>query len=158
MNNLTINRSTQSRLIGFLILSACTGFGAIYSGAAYAQADQDADRQHLREMLASVEKAINDRDLSKVTDYFIPESVVVFQNKTVLKGPDELQTFFNKMLGSDNSVLTDIKSTAALGGPANFHGADVAVAQGELMDTYSFRGGSNMELASVWTTTVVRLC
>lgn len=122
-----------------------------------AQADEEADRQQLREMLANVEQAINDRDLSTVIDYFLPESVVVFQNKTVLRGPDDLNAFFDKMLGSENSVLTDVKSTATIGAPAQFYDADTAVAQGELLDDYSFRGGSSMALASVWTTTLVRV-
>ena len=130
---------------------------SLFSLGVFAQTDEDADREHLRGMLASVEQAINDRDLSGVINFFTPDSVVVFQNKTVLHGPEDLSEFFEKMLGDENSVLTDIKSTASLGAPAQFYSATTAVAQGELLDTYSFRGGSSMDLSSVWTTTVVKV-
>jgi len=118
--------------------------------------NEEADRETLRGMLAQVEQSINDRDLSKITDFFLNKSVVVFQNKTVLTGPDELQGFFDKMLGSSSSVLEDISSTAAIAAPASFYGPDTATAHGTLTDTYTFRGGSEMVLESVWTTTVVR--
>jgi len=119
-------------------------------------ADEAADREILRGMLATVEKGINDQDLSNAIDYFLPESVVVFQNKTVLKGPEELTRFFDKMLGESNSVLEGISSVAAISAPAFFSSPNTAIAHGTLVDEYSFRGEGKMTLESVWTTTVVR--
>lgn len=122
-----------------------------------ASADEETDRETLRTMLTTVEQAINERNINDVLDYFLPQSVVVFQNKTVLRGPDDLNKFFEKMLGSSNSVLTDVSSKATIGAPASFYGPDTAVANGTLIDLYTFRGGSTMQLESAWTTTVVRL-
>lgn len=149
---MTLHASRTFRYPLLLLLVLCLSFTTQAS-----LADEEADRAQLREMLLNVEKAINDRDLSSVIDYFLPNSVVVFQNKTVLTGPEELQNFFTSMLGSDNSILTNIESAASISAPANFYASDTAVAHGELVDNYSFRGGSEMELTSVWTTTVVRI-
>jgi len=125
--------------------------------SATTRADEASDRDTLRSMLGAVEQAINDRDVTNVLDFFTPTSIVAFPDSTVHTGPQEVQTYFDKMLGTSDSVLTDIKSNATLSGPASFYGPDTAVAHGTLLGQLNFRGGADIKLESVWTTTVTRL-
>lgn len=137
-----------------LIASALPG--AMLLATPSALADETADRQELLGMLASIESAINARDMSAVMPYIAPSSVVTFQNGEVLTGPQEIQGFFERMLVGGDSILTDVHSQATVSAPATFLTPDIAIAHGTLIDTFKFRGGSELTLDTVWTTTVVR--
>ena len=75
---------------------------------------------------------------------------------TVARGPAEIEAYFDRMLGSADSVLSGITIKAKLDGGATFVRDDIAIANGSTTDTFEFRTGNTMELRTAWTTTVAR--
>lgn len=124
--------------------------------SALAQDPYAADRRELLAILAEVEKALNAKDLTPAKAYLLPTSVVVFQDMTVARGPADIEAYFERMLGSADSVLSGITIKAEVDGEATFLSDDVAIANGHTTDTFEFRTGNTMQLQTAWSTTVVR--
>lgn len=127
----------------------------LLSSLASAQ-DHAADRQALLKILATVESAINQKDVAGLDSYLLPTTTVVFQDTTVARGPTEIKAYFEHTLGGASAVLSGLSSKAEISGPATFLRDDVAVAFGHSNDRFEFRTGNTMDLHTKWSTTVVR--
>lgn len=123
---------------------------------ALAQDPHAEDRQTLLKVMAQIEGAINSKELAAAEAYLLPTSIVVFQDTTVARGPTEITAYFDRMLGSATSVLSNLRVKAQVDGPATFLNDNIAVAYGHTTDTFEFRTGNTMDLRTAWTTTVVR--
>lgn len=122
----------------------------------FAQDNYKPQRQELRQILQLIEDGINDEDASAIEPFVGSNTIIVFQDAVVTRGKEEFSTYFKRILGSTDSLISDMSVKAAIGAPAVFYGEDVAVAFGSLKSTYKLRAGKAIDLDTQWTTTVVR--
>ena len=123
------------------------------AGAQDAHSD---DRQELLELMRVIEAAINNKDMASVRPHLTADSVVTFQDTTVVRGPAEIEAYFNRMLSGGASVLKGISVTAEVGAPATFISDDIATAYGHTVDRFEFRTGNTMDLRTAWSSVVFR--
>jgi ketosteroid isomerase-like protein len=125
------------------------------SGSAQAMAEEnrEADRAALRERLATIESALNNKAFDQITPLLDESAVIVFLNAEVTRSIDQANAYFDKTLGSSNPILTDYTTKAAVGAPARFIG-NIAIADGSTRDTFVFADGSDMIVDTKWTVTM----
>lgn len=114
-----------------------------------------ADRVVLREMLAGVEKAINEKRFTDISGYLNPQANVIFENAEVADGVPAVESFYQRMFSGEGAILKDLKTKATVDQHADFYG-DTAVAYGTVVDHFTFTGGMEMDLTSKWQATVVK--
>lgn len=122
-----------------------------------ASADEsvDAEREQLLEMLKLVETALNEKDFNRLLPLLEQDAVVVFLNGEVARGKDQVREFFEKVLGGSSAILEDYNTQAKVSAPARFVG-DLAIADGTTKETFIFANGSEMEVDTLWTVTLVK--
>lgn len=123
------------------------------SAQALADADRDAERAALRNILGSIETALNDKAFDQVLPLLDENAVIVFLNGEVTRGIDQVKAYFDKTLGNSSPILSDYTTKATVGAPARFIG-DIAIADGSTQDTFVFANGSDMVVDSRWTVTL----
>ena len=125
------------------------------SGSPQAAADdsREADRAALRDRLATIESALNDKAFEQVIPLLGEDSVLIFLNAEVARGVEQARAYFDKTLGSSNPILSDYTTKAVVAAPARFIG-DIAIADGSTQDTFVFANGSDMVIDTKWTVTL----
>ena len=125
------------------------------SGSAQAVPDEnrEADRAALRDRLATIESALNDKAFEQVIPLLGEDSVLIFLNAEVARGVEQARAYFDKTLGSSNPILSDYTTKAVVAAPARFIG-DIAIADGSTQDTFVFANGSDMVIDTKWTVTL----
>ena len=113
------------------------------------------DRKLFLNYLATIEAALNEGAIDKVTPLMRDDVVVTFVNAEVTRGLDEISAYYNKVLGGSNALLSGYETRAEVSAPARFFG-DTAIADGTSIDTYSFPTGDSMQMDTKWNAILVR--
>ena len=125
------------------------------SGAVQSPADENRDdeRAALRDLLGSIETALNEKSFDRVVPMLDEDVVIVFLNGEVTRGIDQARAYFEKTLGQSNPILSDYTTSATVGAPARFRG-NIALADGATRDRFVFATGSAMTVDTRWTVTL----
>jgi hypothetical protein len=113
------------------------------------------DRQQLRVVLDQMEKAITNLDVEAAIKLMQRDVIVTWQNAEVSRGPEQIRTYYNRMLKGSAPIVKKFSTKATLGGPAAFY-SDSAIAYGTSIDTYELMEGLDFSLNANWSTTVVK--
>lgn len=132
------------------------GLLCLVTSVSNAQDDYAESRQELLAILSEIEAAINAKDIEPIKPYLLPDTVVTFVDAKVVVGTEGIVEYFERMLGSGESVLSDMTSKATVDAPAKFYSENIAVAHGHTIDSFTFRTGKTIDLRSEWTTTVLK--
>ena len=129
----------------------------VFSATATAQTKEsgshEAERAQLRELLAKVEKALNEHDVDAVAPYLHPQVVITYQNAEVSKGIEEAKAFYSRMLTGPDPLVKDFSTRPSLSAPAVFYD-NAAVAHGTTSEHYTLTEGLDFTLDTRWTATV----
>lgn len=115
----------------------------------------ETDRQQMRNMLAEVERGINERDISLILNYMDDNVIITHQNAHVAKGKAEVKSYNEKMMSGPKATIKSLTTKASVGGPAIFHG-DSAIAYGTAIDNIELTSGKKFQLKVAWTASLVK--
>lgn len=120
----------------------------------FAEADREADRQQLLNILGDIERGINDSNIEMMVRHIDEKAVVTWLNAEVSQGPDGVRAYFRRMVGSGpETVLSRYQTHPKISQQAVFYG-DVAVANGTTEDEFTPHHRSVFKFSSRWTATL----
>jgi uncharacterized protein (TIGR02246 family) len=115
---------------------------------------QAGDERAIREVFASVERAVQQRDTKTLIDSATDNHLMISKNGETVVGKPALAAYLDKMIGYAASIKS-LQSTVAMSPDIRFHG-DTAIAHGRSRDHYAFADGLELDLTTYWTATLAR--
>ena len=117
-----------------------------------------ADREKLLTIFHEVESSINSQSLERMAAQMDSQAVVVWANGEVSRGPQEVLSYYERMVKGKDRILEKYLTKAKLHGHARFLGdGTVAIADGTMEDEYFPTIRSAFKLDAKWTTTAAKL-
>lgn len=121
-----------------------------------AQPAEDPAHQALRGLKATMEKALNARDLDTIVANVDPNVVFTTMNGDVCRGPEQIRAYFHKMLDGPGHIVKDVRVSFEVDALTSLHGGDTGIAYGSSRDHYELTDGSTFDIEGRWTSTMVR--
>jgi ketosteroid isomerase-like protein len=109
----------------------------------------------LRALKRDAETALNKRDLDGLLRFAESRAVATWQDAQVSRGHDGVRTYYEKMLGGDDSIVRDVSTEIVVDELAHLYGGDTAVSSGDMVQHFQLRDGMKFDLNSRWTATLV---
>jgi len=103
-----------------------------------------ADDAALRELVALKERvvtALNTDDIATLLEEVTPDVAFTAMNGRVAHGTAGIRAYFDAMRGSIGSSVEEYHIELTADGPARLYGGDNAVATGDALAHYKFKGG-----------------
>ena len=122
----------------------------------HAQEPDAATHNALRQLKATMEKALNERDLDTIVANVDPNVVFSTMNGDVARGPAEIRAYFAKMLTGPGHIVKDVKVTFNVDALTTLYGGDTGVAYGSSKDHYELTNGKTFDINGRWTCTMVK--
>lgn len=121
-----------------------------------AQPAEDPSHQELRKLKATMEKALNERDLDTLVANVDPNVVFSTMNGDVCRGPEEIRAYFHKMLTAPGHIVKNVTVSFEVDQLTTLYGGDTGVAYGGSKDHYELTNGDTFDIKGRWTCTMVR--
>jgi uncharacterized protein (TIGR02246 family) len=121
-----------------------------------AQEPDAATHDALRQLKATMEKALNERDLNAIVANVDPNVVFTTMNGDVCRGPREIRAYFDKMLNAPGHIVKDVKVSFDVDQLTTLYGGDTGVAYGRSNDHYVLTDGKTFDIRGRWTCTMVK--
>lgn len=134
----------------------CVFLLMVAGASSYAQGPDEAVHQALRQLKATMEKALNERNLDAIVANVDPNVVFTTMNGDVCHGPNEIRAYFNKMLNGPGHIVKDVKVSFEADALTTLYGGDIGVAYGSSHDHYELTNGDTFDIDGRWTCTMVR--
>lgn len=122
-----------------------------------ANADE-ATHQELRALKVALVDAFNKKDIDKLVEHLHPDVTATWQNGEVTKGPKGVRDYYNRMLVGEKSVVEKIEAAPEVTDIALLFGSPhiTATAYGKLNDKYKLRDGTEFNMNSLFSATMVK--
>ena len=122
------------------------------------RAQQSDEEVHnaLRQLKATMTKALNERDLDTIVANVDPNVVFTTMNGDVCRGPEQIRAYFAKMLTAPGHIVKDVKVSFDVDALTTLYGGDTGVALGSSKDHYELTNGDTFDISGRWTCTMVR--
>jgi uncharacterized protein (TIGR02246 family) len=121
-----------------------------------AQEPNAATHNALRQLKATMEKALNERDLNAIVANVDPDVVFTTMNGDVCRGPQQIRAYFDKMLNARGHIVKDVKVAFDVDQLTTLYGGDTGVAYGSSNDHYVLTDGKTFDIRGRWTCTMVK--
>lgn len=116
--------------------------------------DPELDKE-LQTMRSEMLAAFKRRDFKLLNSYVTPDIIVTWQNGEVTKGTDALMSFNERMLGGDNSVISEADAAPIIEGRKLF--GDQIISIGAMNDSFTIRAtGQKLPFNSRFSALVVK--
>ena len=115
---------------------------------------QAGDERAIREVFASVERAVQERDPKTLIDCATENHLMISKNGETVVGKPALAAYLDKMIGYAPSIKS-LQSSVEMAPDIQFYG-DTAIAHGRSRDHYAFADGLELDLTTYWTATLAR--
>lgn len=112
--------------------------------------------QALRQLKATMSKALNERDLDTLVANLDPNVVFTTMNNDVCRGPAEIRAYFHKMMTAPGHIVKDVKVSFEADRLTTLFGGDAGIAHGTSKDHYELTTGQKFEVNGRWSCTMVR--
>lgn len=122
----------------------------------HAQLQDEATHVALRQLKATMEKALNARDLDTIVANVHPSVVFTTMNGDVCRGPEQIRAYFHKMLDAPGHIVKDVKVSFEVDELTTLYGGDTGVAYGSSKDHYELTDGKTFDIRGRWTCTMVK--
>ncbi|HYH07885.1 MAG TPA: SgcJ/EcaC family oxidoreductase [Thermoanaerobaculia bacterium] len=123
---------------------------------ALAQQPDEAVHNALRQLKATMTKALNERDLATIVAHVDENVVFTTMNGDVCRGPQQIRAYFDKMLTAPGHIVKDVKVSFEADALTTLYGGDMGIAIGNSNDRYELTNGSRFNIRGRWTCTMVR--
>ncbi|HEX2060615.1 MAG TPA: nuclear transport factor 2 family protein [Thermoanaerobaculia bacterium] len=134
-------------------------YGLIIAVCALTGAAQEPDasiHDALRQLKATMTKALNERDLNAIVANVDENVVFTTMNGDVCRGPQQIRAYFHKMLEAPGHIVKDVKVSFEADALTTLYGGDAGVAIGSSNDHYELTNGDTFDIRGRWTCTMVR--
>ncbi len=121
-----------------------------------AQEPDAAVHNALRQLKATMTKALNERDLDTIVANVDPNVVFTTMNNDVRRGPDQIRAYFNEMLTAPGHIVKDVKVSFEADALTTLYGGDTGVAYGSSNDHYELTNGDKFNIKGRWSCTMVK--
>ena len=121
-----------------------------------AQEPDAAVHNALRQLKATMTKALNERDLDTIVANVDPNVVFTTMNNDVRRGPDQIRAYFNEMLTAPGHIVKDVKVSFEADALTTLYGGDTGVAYGTSNDHYELTNGDKFDIKGRWSCTMVK--
>ena len=118
--------------------------------------DDEAVHDALRQVKATMSKALNERDLDTLVAHVHPDVVFTTMNGDVCRGPAEIRAYFDKMMNAPGHVVKDLNVSFEADALTILHGGDTGIAYGSSKDHYELMDGQQFDINGRWSCTLVR--
>lgn len=145
-------------LIALLMAGASGAVGQEpIEAAAAAPPEADIDQLHdeLRALKATMEQALNTRDLDALLANVDENVVFTTMNGDVVVGRQGVADYFRKMLEGPDAVVDSVSSEFVPEALSFLHGGDTAVSWGFTNDHYVLKNGPELDISARWSATMV---
>jgi uncharacterized protein (TIGR02246 family) len=122
----------------------------------HAQQSDEEVHNALRQLKATMTKALNERDLDAIVANVDPNVVFTTMNGDVCRGPEEIRAYFNKMLTAPGHIVKNVTVSFEADALTTLYGGDTGVAIGSSKDHYELTNGNTFDINGRWTCTMVR--
>jgi uncharacterized protein (TIGR02246 family) len=147
----------MKRFLPFLMLFAIL---PIVPLPTQAQEPDAATHDALRQLKATMEKALNERDLDSIVANVDPNVVFTTMNGDVCRGPEQIRAYFAKMLTAPGHIVKDVKVSFDVDALTTLYGGDTGVdtgiATGSSKDHYELTNGDTFDINGRWTCTMAK--
>ena len=114
------------------------------------------DHDGLRALAATMEEALNKRDLDTLLANVDDNVAFTAMNAETGYGKQHIRDYFDRMLNGPNKIVQDIKVDFVPDKLSVFYGPDVAVSAGNAASHYELSNGLKFDIDARWTATLVR--
>lgn len=143
-------------LAAVLICCATSAWGQSGGAAELSESQAEALHQELRELRATMERALNERDLDSIVANVTDDVLFTTMNGDVVRGPDAIREYFEKMLSGPDAVVETVTSSFEADDLSLLVEDDVAIAFGHSKDQYVLTNGMDFEVSARWSATMIR--
>jgi ketosteroid isomerase-like protein len=144
-------RAVAIVLIGSMLLPMNA---AIHAQPASQPAGEEASVEGLNRMRASLEEAYNRGDVDGILRYSHPDAVIIFPDGQILKGPEALRAYYQRMLAGPEPIVKAYTANPVVES-RTVHG-DVGLSYGRMNDSYALTDGTEFSLDSRFTVTLIK--
>ncbi len=148
--------ATVARVDGQPSGAASTDTAASVAAPVAAAPNDEAVHNALRELKATMSKALNERDLDTLVAHVDPNVVFTTMNGDVCHGPAEIRAYFDKMMSAPGHVVKNITVSFEADALTTLYGGDTGVAYGSSKDHYELMDGQQFDIKGRWSCTMVR--
>lgn len=117
--------------------------------------NREPDHQALRQLLVSMQKAINSNDLKSLEPFLARGFVFTGVDQTLVTNAAGMAAYFGRMVRPDAPVAR-VEMAPQAGALTRFVGPDAGYCFGTSLDTYTLKDGRKFRIPSRWTAVVVR--
>ena len=121
------------------------------------KASKEAVHEELRALKTVVVEAFNKKDIDALLKHLTKDVIVTWQNGEVSRGHDGVRDYYERMLVGDKSVVLTVQAEPEVAKLSELFADDkVALAFGNLNDSYTLRDGMKFKMNSLWSATLVK--
>lgn len=130
----------------------------LVASAASAQDFSPTEQDHnaLRALQATMEEALNKRDLDALLANVDDNVAFTAMNAETGYGKQHIRDYFDRMLNGPDKIVENISVDFVPDQLATFYGPDVAVSAGNAASHYELTNGLKFDIDARWTGTLVR--
>jgi len=123
-----------------------------------AAAPQSNDPAHaeLLKVRSGLIDAYNRRNVDGILAHCHPKIVVTWQNAEVTEGREGVRGYYEKMMTGPNRIVESMTADPTVDHLAIIYGGDTAVSRGAMNDHYQLTDGTEFDLNSRWSATLVK--
>ncbi len=136
------------------ILFLCTSFTPLVYGQD--AASDETTHNELRALREAMVAAFDKLDIDSMLEYVHPNAVFTAMNAEVCHGREEIRAYFNRMMTDPDHIVTSLKIKPTVDALTILYGGDTGVAYGSSVDHYQLVDGSDFEVTTRWSATVVK--
>lgn len=100
--------------------------------------------------------AYNRKDVDGILNLCTPDVVVTWQNAEVTEGREGIRKYYDKMMTGPNRIVESMTANPTVDNLAVLYGGDTAVSRGAMNDHYKLTDGSEFDMNSRWSATLVK--
>ena len=115
-----------------------------------------AQHEGLRALQATMETALNSRDIDTILANVDENVVFTTMNGDIARGREGIRSYFAKMMDGPDKVVDSVTSDFIPDDLSVFHGPDVAIAFGKSNDHYVLTSGEKFDISARWTATLLQ--
>ncbi len=142
-------RRLYAGLLGLVLL-------AVPALAQDASSSTDQLHDELRALAVTMETALNGGDVDALLAHVHPEVVFTTMNGDVVRGPEAIRLYFEKMMTGPDRVVESVSVDFEPDDLSVLHGDDMAIAFGTSADHYELTAGTTFDVSPRWSGTMVR--
>ena len=116
----------------------------------------EADHEQLRQLLITVQEAVNKDQLDTLEAYLHEDYVITVMNQEVVTKEWTLTQLFNEWFKKPDAIIKSLKISPVASIETNIYDGRFGVCYGTSIDSYELADGRSFEFNSKWTATMLK--